>query len=488
MKGSNYTPLLYDILLRFRTKAIALTADIAKAFYMISIAETDRDYLRFLWFDNIYADQPTIVRNRFARLVMGVTSSPAALNAIIRKHVETYEIDEQFIQTVLDSFYVDDFVGGAETIEQAIELLKKLKLRFFEAHFYLRKWKTNNSELRNFINELSTHEINATKEHTSNERKESTQGIATKQKKHLTTMEKDDETKKENINETKGEKIHTTKERDQLSINKENTKESFDKTLGIIWDNEKDVFVFDFSQLVQEGKKLEPTKRNVLKILSSFYDPIGLIQPIIISLKILMQRICKHKLNWDETLPGELSKEWNFVLDSLESIGTLPVNRRLESLNDIVVSRELHGFCDASKQGYGAAIYNKSIYESGDIETNLITSKTRVAPIKGPTLPRLDLLSTLLLTRLMKSVESALSKSFPFDRRRYWNDSKIALAWIEATHKEFKPFVENRLKDIREKSNPNEWGYVKSEMNSADVITRFNPIYAGSCIKCTNEF
>lgn len=465
MKGSNYTPLLYDILLRFRTKAIALTADIAKAFYMISIAETDRDYVRFLWFDNIFADQPTIVRNRFARLVMGVTSSPATLNATIRKHVETYEFDEQFIKTVLDSFYVDDFVGGAETIEQAIKLLKKLKLRFFEAHFYLRKWKTNNPELRNFINELSTHEKNETKD-TYNETTESTQGIPTKQKKHLTT-EKDHE-KKEEKNQS------TTKEKDKLSINKENTEESFDKTLGIIWDNEKDVFVFDFSQLVQEGKELELTKRNVLKFLSSFYDPIGLIQPIIISLKILMQRICKQKLNWDETLPDELSKEWNFILDSLESIGTLSVNRRLESLNDIVVSRELHGFCDASKQGYGAAIYNKSIYESGNIETNLITSKTRVAPIKGPTLPRLELLSTLLLTRLMNSVENALSESFPFGRKRYWNDSQIALAWIKATHKEFKPFVENRLKDIREQSNPDEWGYVKSEMNPADVITRFN--------------
>lgn len=470
MKGSNYTPLLYDILLRFRTKAIALTADIAKAFYMISIAENDRDYLRFLWFDNIFADQPRIIRNRFARLVMGVTSSPAVLNATIRKHVETYEFDEQFIKEVLDSFYVDDFVGGAESIEKAIELLKKLKLRFMEAHFYLRKWKTNNPDLQKFINELSTHEMNETKEETSthsNKTAKATQGITKNQNKLLTTIEEE--------RESKDEKNNTTKRRNQpCTTKKENTEKDFNKTLGIVWDNEKDVFLFDFSQLVQEGEELEPTKRNVLKFLSSFYDPIGLIQPIIISLKILMQRICKQKLDWDETLPKDLLEEWKLVLNSLKSIGKLPVNRRLESLNDIVVSRELHGFCDASKQGYGATVYNKSTYKSGEIETNLITSKTRVAPIKGPTLPRLELLSTLLLTRLMNSVESALSDSFPFDRKRYWNDSQIALAWIEATHKEFKPFVENRLKDIRKHSKPDEWGYVKSEMNPADVITRFN--------------
>ena len=444
LKGSNYTPLLYDILLRFRTKVVALTADIAKAFFMISITETDRDYLRFLWFDNIFADQPKIIRNRFARLVMGVTSSPSALNATIRKHVENYKFDEEFIRTVHDSFYVDDFVGGAETIEEAIALLKKLKLRFLEAHFYLRKWKTNNSELRNFINELS---------------------IETKQKKADATMNLT-----QGISQDENE-LFQTKQKDHELIN---NRVKYAKTLGIIWDDEKDVFIFDFSQLVQEGRKLKPTKRNVLKVLSSFYDPIGLIQPIIISLKILMQRICKQKLDWDDVLTGKLLEEWEFVLSSLETIGTLSVKRRLESTNDIVISRELHGFCDASKQGYGAAIYSKSTYQSGEIETNLITSKTRVAPMEGPTLPRLELLSTLLLTRLMNSVENALSKCFPFDRKCYWNDSQVALAWINATHKEFKPFVENRLKKIRELSNPADWGYVESEINSADVITRFN--------------
>jgi len=139
-KGPNLTPLLYDILLyRFRTKAIALIADIAKAFLMVSIAESDRDYLRFLWFDDVFADQPTITRNRFARMVFGVTSSPAGLNATIRKHADNYLFDEKFVQQIYESFYVDDYIGGTDNLEQAVELYKKLKLRFLEAHFYLRK-------------------------------------------------------------------------------------------------------------------------------------------------------------------------------------------------------------------------------------------------------------------------------------------------------------------------------------------------------------
>ena len=97
-------------------------------------------------------------------MIFGVTSSPAGLNAIIHKHAENYEFDQDFVQEVIDSFYVDDFIGGIEpdvnALEKAIELFKKLKLRFLEAHFYLRKWKTNNTDLRRMINEFSDETIN----------------------------------------------------------------------------------------------------------------------------------------------------------------------------------------------------------------------------------------------------------------------------------------------------------------------------------------
>ena len=113
--------------------------------------ENDSDYLRFLWFDNIFSDQPKIVRNRFASVVFGVTSSPFCLNGAIRKHVQSYDFDKEFIDKVLSSFFVDDFIGGEESVAKAFELFKKLRIRFLEGHFLLRKWKTNNLELRNLI-------------------------------------------------------------------------------------------------------------------------------------------------------------------------------------------------------------------------------------------------------------------------------------------------------------------------------------------------
>ena len=92
-KGPHSTPFLYDILLRFCSHFVALTSGIVKAFLQINANENDRDYLRFLWFDNIFSGQPKIVRNRFARVVFGVTSSPFSLNGTIRKHNQIYDFE-----------------------------------------------------------------------------------------------------------------------------------------------------------------------------------------------------------------------------------------------------------------------------------------------------------------------------------------------------------------------------------------------------------
>ena len=134
-KGQQLTPLVFDILLRFRAQVTALTVDIEKAFHQISVDNDDRDYLRFLWLDNIFSDQPTITRNRFARVIFGVTSSPFCLNSTIRKHVNQYSDDPEFVNKALKSFFVDDFISGGESVEKAFELFIKLRNRFKEGHF-----------------------------------------------------------------------------------------------------------------------------------------------------------------------------------------------------------------------------------------------------------------------------------------------------------------------------------------------------------------
>lgn len=411
-KGPQLTPQLYDIPLRFRSYPIVLIADIEKAFLQIAIKETDRNFLRFLWFDDILAEQPTIVRNRFARLVFGLTSSPFCLNGTIRNHVSQYEFDPLFVQKVVRSFFVDDFIGGHANEEEVVKLFKQLKLRFIEGNFYLRKWHTNNENVRNYINHI-------------------TDSTAPPQ--------------------TNG------------------------KILGLVWNKQTDKLCFDFSELLESAKALKPTKRNILKILSSFYDPVGLIQPILISMKILMQKICERKLGWDDDVDVELKASWESILKEMESVGVVEVGRRIEHSDedDEVVNREMHGFSDASQQGYGACVYVRSEWRSGKITVKLLTSKSRVAPLKSITMPRLELLGNLLLSRLVKSVVVALEKELSFDKILFWTDSTITLSWIKATSKEFVPFVENRLKEIRNNSDAGNWNYVNTEKNPADLITRW---------------
>ena len=408
-KGPQLTPLLFDILLRFRTYLIALTADIEKAFLQISINEEHRDFLRFLWFDDVFADEPTIVRNRFARVIFGVTSSSFLLNGVIRKHTETYSYDEEFMQQVLNSFYVDDFSGGANNLEKAYELFKKLKLRFLEGLFNLRKWRTNNPVLRQLIDP-------------------------------------------------------------NCEINCLNS-----KILGISWNEFSDTFLFDLDEICQTAKSLAPTKRNILKVLSMFYDPIGVIQPIIVNLKLIFQEICriKPKLNWDDLVPDELKVLWENSIEFMSKVGKIELPRKIIDFSSPMKCIELHGFSDASLKGYGACVYIRSVTENNEVSVNLVAAKSRVAPIKGGmTIPKLELMGNLVLSRLMQSVKNALEKIFQFSNVLYWTDSKVSLSWIRAQNKEFKTFVENRVQEIRNLTNYSNWFYCRSAENPADILTR----------------
>jgi len=128
-KGPNLTPHIFDILLRFRSHLVGLVADIEKAFHQIVIEENDRDYLRFLWFDDIHKARPEIVEYRFARLVFGLTPSPAILNGTIQSHLTRFLLTEPNMSRLLaDGFYVDDFTGGAGSDEEGFQIYERAKI------------------------------------------------------------------------------------------------------------------------------------------------------------------------------------------------------------------------------------------------------------------------------------------------------------------------------------------------------------------------
>ena len=86
-------------------------------------------------------------------MIFSVTSSPLLLNGTIRKHIGNYEYDQAFVEKIENSFYVDDFSGGDTSFETALELYKKLRVRFAEGYFNLTKRRTNVANLRKLISE-----------------------------------------------------------------------------------------------------------------------------------------------------------------------------------------------------------------------------------------------------------------------------------------------------------------------------------------------
>ena len=158
-------------------------------------------------------------------------------------------------------------------------------------------------------------------------------------------------------------------------------------------------FFFYFSDIIEGSRSLEPSKRNVLKIPAMPYDPMGVLQPILISLKVLFQNLCKQKFEWDENISGEFNGEWDDILSNLGNVRTIEILKKVLKHDEGYLSQrvELHGFSDASQQSYVAYIYLKSIFNNGKVFAHLIASKSRLVPIKESTIPRLKLLSNLIL-------------------------------------------------------------------------------------------
>ncbi|GBM20246.1 hypothetical protein AVEN_216664-1 [Araneus ventricosus] len=129
---------------------------------------------------------------------------------------------------------------------------------------------------------------------------------------------------------------------------------------------------------------------------------------------------------------------------------------------------------------YGAVIYVKSINSYGGSEVKLLISKSRVAPLKFVTIPRLELCAAVLLSKLMRRVLRALK--LEVSKTYFWTDSTIVLSWLEKECKDLKTFVANRISIIRTLTVAEQWNHVPSKQNPADLISRgMHPVKLQLC-------
>lgn len=162
-------------------------------------------------------------------------------------------------------------------------------------------------------------------------------------------------------------------------------------------------------------------------VIARLYDPLGLIGPVIAKAKIFLQKLWIQRLNWDDVLPEEISTDWQCFVSELKDIENLRIPHWI--LIDNVLRTVLHCFTDASEIVFGAAVYMQNVTQFNTANARLISSKSRVVPLKTISISRLELSTSLLAVQLVQRVKQSL-KINPIEVILYI-DFTIGLAWIK---------------------------------------------------------
>ena len=437
--GPTLHPPLADILMKFRTYPVALTADIAKMYREVELLPADRDLHRFIWRPTPH--QP-LQDFRMTRVTFGVSASPylaiKTLQRTARDHGAEHPIAAAHIRK---SFYVDDLLAGAHTEEEATELFTDLRSVLKRGGFNLCKWRSSSSTVLKTI-PPDLHEKLLIKDATS----------------------------------------------DHTSIQP--------KALGLQWDSREDVM----SPTIHAPTDYLQTKRGIISDVSKTFDVLGWIAPAILPMKILFQTLWGRGQEWDDVAPPQVIEEhskWRQLMPCL-SAKTLP---RCYAGHPQPTHQELHGFSDASKKASGAVVYLRSTYASHPPTVALVTAKTKVAKLTTPKVkkkakkpqpqpadspdeedtperdpppvnnaPRTELEAAVLLTKLLTHVAAVLGISL--SNITAWTDNSAVFSWLDGRKRDQDVFTSNRVAFILSHTKPSTWKHVPGTKNPADCASR----------------
>ena len=378
---------LVGVLLRFRRNGIALIADIESTFYQVKVFPQDTQALRFLWWPNGNMFAEPVVYQMLVHL-FGATSSPSVATFCLCQTATYFgcEFDPEIAEIVQRNFYVDDCLCSTTSPQKAISIVQQLTALLNKGGFRLTKWLTNCPEV---LASIPVQERCASLQH---------------------------------------------------QVINDNSKEM---VLGVLWNVSDDTFGFHVTL-----PERPHTRRGVLSILSSLYDPLGFAAPITLGPKLLLQGLCKAGFAWDQSLTMEQTNEWEIWLKNLKDFNDLCIPRCLEPPDfGLIVKREIHNFADASAEAYGACSYLRTVNEFGDIHCCLLIGKCRLAPINS--IPKLELTAAVLAVRLGTTIRRELS--LDNCSSKFWSDSTAVLQTIKNSKKRFPVFVANRISVIETK-------------------------------------
>ena len=412
LQGPDLTNRLIGVLLRWRQENIGVMADIQEMFYQVRVQESDCDMLRFLWWKNGDLDQD-LEEYRMLVHIFGAVSSPSCANYILRKTALDGELKygTDVTNAILTDFYVDDFLRSFEKEDVAIEMVRNIKECLAEGGFRLHKWISNS-------------------------------------KKVIESIPIEERSKEVKTLDLRSDSLPT------------------ERALGLQWNVEEDTLGFATSEVNKKA-----TRRRILSVMSSIYDPLGFVAPFTLRAKIILQELCREQVSWDEEIPKKYRQRWESWLQEFCKLKNLKIDRCYKPYEfGNLTNVEIHHFTDASEVGYGVVSYIRYVNSCGKVHCAFLMAKARVAPVKIVTIPRLELSAATTAVKINRTLEKELQ--VPVNDIHYWTDSQTVLRYIHNTKSRFQTFVANRVETIRDGSQPTQWHYVKSELNPADYASR----------------
>ena len=314
----------------------------------------------------LWYDNGSVVEYRMTSHLFGGVWCSASSTYALRRTVVDSNPSALISNTIMNSFYVDDMLKSVSTVEEATEVIHGTREALRQGGFRLTKFTVNDQQL-------------------------------------LCEIDVSD----------RAEQV------------KDLVPDTFSRALGVRWDIYQDSFQYVSRTRLVDG---HVTRRRMLSDISSMYDPLGLISPVVIRGKMIFQEATRLRLAWDDPVPPGLAEKWSSWLSSLQVLRNIRFDRCVlpDGFEDGAV--EMHHFADASAAGYGVCSYIRAINPEGMLHVALVAAKGRVAPLKPITIPRLELSAAVMAVKLDQVIRRDLE--IPVIQSQFWSDSQIVLSYI----------------------------------------------------------
>lgn len=404
MAGPQIQRELFDILVSVRTYCFVYTADVEKMYRMIWVKEEDRDMQRILWRES--PNEP-VREYRLNTVTYGTVSASFMATYCLEIIAREIESDHpEAAELIRRNFYMDDLIAGGSNFQQVKNNLMIVNRALAHRGFHLRKYSANVPEL---LSELPKEAI------------------------------------------LNGADVHLS---DEVGM------------LGIAWSPQDDVFKSKVTvPLELEGQVV--TKRIMMSVLAKTFDPLGIVSPVTIRGKLMIQALWREGLDWDVPVSGNAESEFRTYLAELSEMKSFNVCRFVGLVG---AKLQIVGFCDASTRAYCAMIFVRAVESNVVRSCKLMCAKTRVAPTKEMTIPKMELNAAVLLAQLVDRVRK--NSNVNVEDCFLFTDATIVLCWLSHSADEWKTFVSNRVEKIKCIIPYENWFYVHTSQNPADLATR----------------